>query len=173
MSKSCRRIRKQASIRGLKSPFQSRAGLTDALAERAMTRLEDDLRAALSGSQQDGASILERVFATLGDLGHARLLAWRALTSVPSEEGSDERMLGGLTDVTHALRRQLAGEQGSDAPPRDDSEFLVRLVAAAMLGDAVFGGILNANLGHDADDGEAQQRFRAWFARLLETHVGR
>ena len=42
--------------------FQSRAGLTHALAERAMTRLEEDLREALSGSEGDGASILERVF---------------------------------------------------------------------------------------------------------------
>lgn len=149
--------------------FQSRAGLTHALAERAMTRLEEDLREALSGSEGDGASILERVFATLGDLGHARLLAWRALSEgAPSEEASDERMLAGLTDLVQARRREL----GSEAV-REDSEFLVRLVAGAMLGDAIFGGVLNVSLGHAVDDAEPQRGFRSWLARLLETHFER
>lgn len=152
--------------------FRSRDGLTQALAERAMTRLEEDLRAALSGSQGDGESILERVFATLGDLGHARLLAWRTLSEgAPSEEGADERMLAGLTDLTQARRAELAGEHGRDAPPRDDSELLVRLVAAAMLGDAIFGGIFNVSLGHAVNDSDAQRRFRVWLAGLLEAHI--
>src|SRR5437773_2209138 len=62
--------------------FASRDGLTQALERRAMARLEAELVAALSSLPARGdtvVDIIERAFATLGDAGHARMLAWRVL----------------------------------------------------------------------------------------------
>ena len=62
--------------------FSSRDGLTAALERRAMQRLEAELVEALTSQPAHGDTVLtiiERVFATLGDAGHGRMLAWRVL----------------------------------------------------------------------------------------------
>src|SRR5689334_19709953 len=63
--------------------FKSRAGLVEAVVERAVAKLQDDLvRAFAEAAGQpapDGAAMLERVFETMADQGQARLLAWLLL----------------------------------------------------------------------------------------------
>jgi hypothetical protein len=80
-------------------------------------------------------------------------------------------LLRGLADVLHARRRELARASDSAPPSPEDSEFVVRLAAAAMLGDGIFAPFLDANFAR-SDDPEWRRRFRAWFARLLAQHIG-
>ena len=155
--------------------FTSRDGLTAALERRAMERLKAELVEALSSGPADQdtlIAIIERVFSALGDAGHARMLAWRVLqVERPDPLPGDFQLLRELSDLAQARRTALAREAGRPAPPPEDSEFVVRLAAAAMLGDGIFAPFLDANLGR-ASDPAARRRFREWFARLLADHTG-
>src|SRR2546422_3143433 len=87
--------------------FASRDGLTRALEQRAMRRLEAELVDALSSQPADGdtaVAIIERAFATLGDAGHARMLAWRVLQLARAEPHEPQRLLRALADLVHARR---------------------------------------------------------------------
>lgn len=155
--------------------FSSREGLMAALERRAMKRLEEELVAALTSEPADRETvlaILERVFATLGDAGHGRVLAWYVLQpELPDRVFGDWHLLREVADLVQARRVELARQEGGPAPAAEDSEFVVRLAAAAMLGDGIFAPFLDANLGR-VDDPEGQRRFREWFASLLTNHIG-
>ncbi len=136
-----------------------------------MARLEADLLGAITSHDASAstAGLLDRVFATLSGSGQARLLAWHVLANVPeSDPGPD--MLRELSAAVHARRLGFA-ESGSEPPSREDSEFIVRLLAVALLGDAVFGRVLDQSFANP--DGEAvQRRFRVWLASLIDEHLG-
>ena len=154
--------------------FASRDGLTQALERRAMERLEGELIDALASQPADGdtaVDIIERAFATLGDAGHARMLAWRVLQAAPTEAKVDQTLLEALADLLHARRVEAAVAERRAPPSRRDTEFVVRLAAAAMLGDGIFAPFLDASFGR-ANDPARQRRFREWFARLLAAHTG-
>ena len=155
--------------------FASRDGLTRALERRAMARLEDELVASLSSRPAVGGTaveVIERAFATLGDAGHARMLAWRVL-QLPHSDNPDveQKLLRALADVVHARRAALAEAEGRAQPSAADTEFVVRLAAAAMLGDGIFAPFLDASFGREIDPAR-QRQFREWFARLLVAHMG-
>lgn len=154
--------------------FESRDGLTQALEMRALDRLEHELLAVLESApatEDTAQGIVERVFATLGDAGHARLLAWRALqVARPEDVRSEEHGLRKLVDLVHARRSEYRRTHDMPAVPREDSEFTVRLTATAMLGDGIFGPFIDQMLGDRADP-EVRRRFRTWFARLLLQHL--
>ena len=150
--------------------FQSREGLLVALARSAIGALNDDLLRALAAPQPgtSPAAVLDRVFETLGESGHARLLAWAALSTHTPHGGSGEPPI--LSVLAEALQRRLAANArsaGRRTPPRQDTVFAVRLVATAMLGDALMGDVLNRLAGRP-DDAALQRRFRLWLAGLLE-----
>jgi len=154
--------------------FASRDGLTQALERRAMARLEAELVDSLSSRPAVGGTavdVIERAFATLGDAGHARMLAWRVLQAAPAEPKVDQTLLRALAELLHARRDEAAQADRRPPPSRQDTEFLVRLAAAAMLGDGIFAPFLDASLGR-ASDPARQRRFREWFARLLAAHTG-
>jgi AcrR family transcriptional regulator len=155
--------------------FGSREGLMRALAEHVVARLETELLAGLrsAASETTVLELIEGVFESLGEAGQARLLAWRALAGGdPPRSVGEARLLGALADLVHERRQELAREQGRPAPPREDSQFVVWLAAAAMLGDGVAGPIFDRSFGRGADAPEARRRFRAWLARLLVAHEG-
>jgi AcrR family transcriptional regulator len=155
--------------------FASRDGLTEALERRAMARLEAELVESLSSQPAVGdtaVAVIERAFATLGDAGHARMLAWRVLQLPhPDDPNEPQRLLRALADVVHARRVAVAEAEGRTPPSAHDTEFVVRLAAAAMLGDGIFAPFLDASFGR-ANDPARQHRFREWFARLLAAHTG-
>lgn len=154
--------------------FASRDGLTQALEQRAMRRLEAELVAVLSTQPARGETaidVIERAFAALGDAGHARMLAWRVLQAEPAEPKVDRTLLKALADLLHERRVEAAGAERRAAPDPHDTEFVVRLAAAAMLGDGIFAPFLDASFGR-ANDPARQRRFREWFARLLAAHSG-
>ena len=150
--------------------FGSREALVRAVVERAVRRLESSLLETISGSGDqppDGASLLGRVFATLADGGHARLMAWLLLSG---QEANDARAAQpswrAIIDVTHAMRPIAGG----GAAAREDTLFCVVLAALATFAQAIAGDAVMdmAGLG---DDPHAGARFRSWLAGLLADHL--
>lgn len=153
--------------------FESREGLMQALGRSAMGALNADIMRAISDPNR-GASpeaVLDRVFETLGESGHARLLAWSALTDFEPHRARtahpQEQVLRMLADAVHRRFGEEARESGGRTPPREEADFTVRLVAAAMLGDALIGDVLS-RIGGLPDGPAVQRRFRVWLARLLD-----
>lgn len=155
--------------------FQSRDGLTAALERRAMERLAEDLVAAFASRTTEGTviEVIERVFEALGRGGHARMLAWRVLqTEDPDPMPPDWHLLRPLADRIHVQRCEMAQEAGRPEPDVADSEFVVRLAAAAILGEGIFAPFLDDDLLGREGDEESRRRFRTWFARLIADHTG-
>ena len=153
--------------------FESREGLMQALGRSAMGALNADIMRAISDPDRGTApeAVLDRVFATLGESGHARLLAWSALGDFAPQRARgvvpQEQVLRVLADAVHRRLGNEARAAGRRTPPREEADFTVRLVAAAMLGDALVGDVLSRTAG--LPEGPAvQKRFRAWLARLLD-----
>ena len=149
--------------------FGSREGLTQALAQDALDALAADLMAALARPAADVpvATVLENLLETVGGSGHARLFAWRSLSmEAPLPEHSEQELLRGLIDGLDQWRARLARERGSDPPDRREASYLVRLIGAALLGDAILGPILDLRAELDGEH-DAQARFRRWLAESL------
>lgn len=153
--------------------FESREGLTRALAQRATQSLADELFRVLREKPASEAStqeIIENLFAAFADSGQARLVAWRELSFAPSERGNEARdMIQRVTDIMHERRREHARNQGHPLPSREDSLFLVRLVTTALLGDTFVARLFRED---DPAAARADRRFRKWLASLLFEHVG-
>lgn len=152
--------------------FESREGLMQALARSAIGALNADVLRAISDPSRATSpeAVLDRVFETLGESGHARLLAWAALSDrAPRGARSEpeQQLLRVLADAVHRRLAEEARAAGGRTPPREEADFAVRLVAAAILGDALIGGVLN-RLAGVPDEPSVQRRFRVWLARLLD-----
>jgi AcrR family transcriptional regulator len=148
--------------------FGSRERLVDAVLERAVKRLHDELITAFSRSvdAKRAAELLKQVFNVLGDAGHARLMAWLILSKsnkrdVP-EVGADRTLL----HVSHAVHALRVDAQGDNAPPLEDTSFAMMLAGLAMFGDGLAGESMRRSAGYE-DDPDVDRRFREWFAKLL------
>ena len=170
------RLQEIAADAGISHPailhhFGSRAGLVGALARRGAERVEAELLRALAAPGDTSVvAIVERVFEGLTDTGQGRLLAWLALSGNGPRDMQGGGPLRSLADATHDRRAEAARESGMPAPSREDSEFLVRLAAAVMLGEGVAGADFDRALG-GTDPHDSRRRFRAWFGELLLGHV--
>ena len=149
--------------------FGNRNGLITALERRAMRALQDDLLSASAWAEPGGsaASALDRVARTLGDEGHARVLAWWVLHGGGPEGELDWSMLRDLADGIHARRVASAKAEGNPEPDPEDTVFVVRLAAAALFGEALLGDILSRSAGLE-DPAKASRDFRRWLAELLD-----
>jgi len=151
--------------------FGTKRGLIDAVVERAIARMEADLVATLADNIDGvGATeLVERVFETLHERGHARLLAWLILSRSENDGGAAERIGGerALANVAAAIHRLRAGE---GKPLDDDTTFTVVLGGLALFGDAIAGGAMRRSAGL-GDDPDAGARFRRWLAQLLLKHL--
>ena len=76
---------------------------------------------------------------------------------------AEPTMLRTLAEALHQERLAT----GKTAALHEDSVFSVRLVAAAMFGEALIGPLLTWSAGLH-DDPSVSQRFRTWLAGLLE-----
>lgn len=153
--------------------FGSRAGLIEAIEEDRTKRLLDEISKLLSKpvAESTPALLIRRVFEVLGDSGHARLWAWRGLTLGEGEHGQAEQaMLQQLTDAVHARRAEYARVHELDVPTREDSSFVLRLLNATLLGEAVAGSTFD-HLAELDGQRDAQQRFRSWLGELLTLHI--
>ena len=150
--------------------FGSREGLVSAVVERAITKLQDDLMAAIAGAgpRFDGVPLLERVHETLAAHGHARLMAWLLLAGYEPLDGPDVRAgWRKIIDMTHAAR-VVATKDPSLA--REDTAFTVVLSALAVFGQALAGPstFAAAGLGRTA---KVQAQFRTWLSARLGEHL--
>lgn len=165
------RLKEIAAIVGLSHStvlhhFGSRRDLVEALVERAMRVLTSDLTEALRAPDvvASGPAILERVFHTLGDAGHARLLVWRVLAGWTRPEGATEgKLLRQIIDAVHERRRDLQ----RDDPEPIDTAFTILLAAFATVGEAVLGPLLLPEAAGKSPT--IGPRYRRWLAeRVVE-----
>lgn len=165
------RLHEVAAAVGISHPavlhhFKSREGLVDAVLERAIVSLNQELCDAFARSVDAARAteLIEHVFDVLGDRGHARTLAWMLLADHRAEVVPGH-MLERVAAAVHALREHAHGDRG---PPREDSQFAILLAALALFADALAGDTMRQSAGLDAASGP---RFRQWLAKLLVTHL--
>ena len=166
------RLQEIAAAAGISHPlilhhFGNRAGLVRALTREATLELRDKLVEAMTAGDFSVRAQLDRVFDAFRG-GLAQRMAWLATVDPEGghggERGTNMMIQREIADHLHA-RRKVAASSGPE-PNREDTEFLVHLIAVAALGDALFGAQLWRSAG--IDDGQATDRdFRAWFAELL------
>ena len=153
--------------------FGSREGLVDAVVKRAVGRLRGEFLEVLT-SELDRVQLhelIERVAEVLGRRGHAKLLAWLVLSTQEAKTPiftPEDFTLGKIGESVAALRAQAAGCDEDSV--REDSVFIVLLVAVAIFGESIAGHIMRQSAGID-DEGGAAKRFRSWFAALLLEHI--
>ncbi len=143
--------------------FGSRDGLMRALNERILDELRQRLFDILDSYDKPALDIVDRlldnVFAVFRG-GLAQRLVWLGADAVPADD-PPSAIFTSFVDGIHQHRLNVLP---TDPPTqRADTEMLVYLVAVAALGDAVFGANLLAN--------PANQTFRPWLSRLLQTHL--
>ncbi len=146
--------------------FGSRDGLVTAVLTRAMNALEQELLACFTNldadqPQQALLTTLDRVDEVMRRRGHARLMAWVALTKPDFEKQSL------MKDVVHAIHaaRVARGEKTA----LEDSVFGVLLSSSAMFGLAILGPGLLAMMGREADE-PTYARFRRYLVSLFVEH---
>ncbi|MBO6668760.1 TetR/AcrR family transcriptional regulator [Parvibaculum sp.] len=151
--------------------FENREGLVRALIARTNTQLRDSLLGALgeNDASRDAADHIGHVFEALSDRGTARLLSWLLLTGRATEQSDAHNIMGEIVDALQARRTDYAKERGKPAPDKEDTLFLAMLTANAAFGEAIVGRQLAEAAGLDQD---GIRRFRAWFAKLLNDHLG-
>jgi AcrR family transcriptional regulator len=147
--------------------FGSRAGLVRALTREAVLELRDKLVAAMTGSGDAIEEQLERVFEAFRD-GLGRRLAWLATVDPDGDESASLMIQREIADHLHA--RRLAAAPPGMPVAREDSQFLVHLIATAALGDAVYGAQLRRSAGLP-EGPETDRRFRAWLAALIRARA--
>lgn len=155
--------------------FGSREALVQSVIERRIGALERDLLSELAvraGSDDDPVyGLLECVARTLGPGGHARVVAWLALSGhAPRKE--DGGGFDAIARASHELRKIRHAERGMTTPPYEDTFFVVLLAGLAMFGDAIAGPLFRGE--SDAADAEATSaRFRRWLAGVIQTQLER
>jgi len=166
------RLQELAADLGLSHPailhhFGSREGLLTALASHGVETLNRELAERIQMGAVDLSEILALTNETLASRGHARLLAWLALSGRTPDAG-EPRRLAELTRLALASRNAQREAEGREPASYEDTAHAVVLVALALLGDALLGDLVRASAGLDRSDGAA--RFRAWLAGILEAH---
>jgi hypothetical protein len=143
-----------------------------AVTARALAALEADLVRRLADPRDnvDAAALLDRVFETLGNRGHARLVAWLVLTGLGDlPPGAGLRIVRAVAELVH--ERRMAGGRATRGQ-FEDSLFTIMLAATALFGDAILGPQVRASAGL-GEDHDADRRFRVWLAELLVQHLDR
>lgn len=165
------RLQEVASDVGLSHPtvlhhFGSREGLVTAVLARAMLALEQDLLASFAQEELEPEQAIFRSIERLDEAmrlrGHARLLAWVALTKPEFEK---ETILKELVSAIAASRRA----RGDDAP-FEDTLFGVLLTSSAMFGVAILGPGMLSMMGVEASE-PVHARFRRWLTTIFVEHT--
>jgi AcrR family transcriptional regulator len=146
--------------------FGSRAGLVRALTREAAAELKDRLVAAMTQPEFSLGEQLDQVFDAFRG-GLAQRLAWLMVEDPDGGPANNPMILREIADTLHA-RRVAAAAPGSPVA-REDTEFLIHLVAITAFGEAMYGGQLRQSAGIDGGEVTLGQ-FRAWFAALLREH---
>lgn len=147
--------------------FGNRAGLVRALTREAATELRDALVAATTEPDHSTEEQLERVFDAFRN-GLGQRLAWLATVDPDGDRSGSTMIQREFADRLHA-RRVAAAPPGTSVA-REDSQFLVHLIAIAALGDAIYGAQFRRGAGLP-EGAETDRRFRAWLAALIRART--
>lgn len=150
--------------------FGSRERLVEAVVKRRVSAMKQEVILALLGAQQGEHAMLalfERLYATLGPGGHARVVAFLALEG-PMPGAQPESLLP-LAEATHAARLVRRDPEGPP-PSLEDTYFAVLLSALALFGESIAGSLFRGEPVGEPDEAMSR-RFREWIARLVLTHL--
>lgn len=145
--------------------FGSRENLLAEVVREALDRLHAELLHVIENAEASEASsfeILNTMANTLETAGHARIMAWLALSGRAPD--FDEERLRELVQVIH--RRRLEDADPQSHPDPESTLFIALLATHAVFGEALLGPMLRTSAGL-GDDAEVSQRFRRWLARTL------
>ena len=155
--------------------FGSREALVQSVIERRIGALERDLLTEMavrsSTDEEPVGAMLETVARTLGEGGHARVLAWLALTGHPvrNEDGAG---FDAIARATHEVRKSKWKARGQGSPSDEDTYFTVLLAGLAVFGDSIAGPLLRGE-PDAAEAARTSARFRAWLATVVKGHLER
>jgi AcrR family transcriptional regulator len=153
--------------------FGSREGLVSAVIEQAIISLQEDLVRSLSATQvgeaPDAVALFERVFETLFERGHARLMAWLLLSGYDPFNETARLNWAEIGRVTHSIRLERA-KGHRNKPSYEDTLFAIVLSALALFGQAIAGKATFRVAGVDPDP-RSERRFREWLAGMLTKHM--
>jgi AcrR family transcriptional regulator len=144
--------------------FKSRAGLVRALTRQTAAEFKDRLVAAMAQPELTTEALINRVFDAFAG-GLAQRLAWLAIMDPGGEADEPATVQSEIAETLHK-RRVAAAPPGREVT-REDTQWLMHLVAVAAFGEAIHGVRLRRGLGRG--EGETR-RFRAWFAALIREH---
>ena len=138
--------------------FGSTAAMREALLQQMTDSLLSDVISALNEDVQPD-EVLSRLFSTLSQGGHGRLLAWLALdhqgiSVLPSESNTSEL----FRSIIEAIS-EVPGEE-------TDAKLRVLLVATAAMGLSICGDALSNLIGLSEKE---SAEFPVWLAQHLET----
>lgn len=168
------RLQDVASDVGVSHPtvlhhFGSRDNLVAAVVQRRIDGMRDDVIAAFaatSAGEPAALALFDRLFAVFGPGGHARVLAYRALSGLP---GMTPESVMPIVDVAHAARLATLSP-GAVMPTLEDTHFSVLLGAVGLFGEAIAGPLFRGE--HESEpDTATSERFRHWLARLIYRHL--
>ena len=154
--------------------FGSREALVQSVIERRVGALERDLlteMAVRAGTDEDPVhDMIESVARTLGPGGHARIVAWLALSGhEPTQR--DGAGFDAIARASFELRKARWKPRGK-IPDFEDTYFTVLLGALAVFGDAIAGPLFRGDVDAEASK-KTSIRFRKWLATLLHDHLDR
>ena len=99
------------------------------------------------------------------------MLAWGTLTGRlggTRGRGGEPQLIRDLASAVQARREVHAEREGEAPPPFEDTVFVVQLISAALLGDALMGDVLRQSAGISADE-VATERYRRWLAEKVRS----
>jgi len=156
--------------------FGSAEGLRAALIAGMGNRLLEDILEVFKTRPvgKGDTEILFRVFETLSDKGHARLLAWMMLKGDQGAASGDSQMQHLFHQLIEevsavAIMEQEDQSERSWRKARQHARFTTMLAAVAAVGDGIAGSFLARQIG--LSDSEARGEFREWFGQLLNSEA--
>jgi len=169
------RLQELAADLGVSHPailhhFGSREGLLTALASHGVEALNRELAERIQAGAVDLNEILALTTETLASRGHARLLAWLALSGRAPDPG-EPRRLADLARLARTSRNAHREAEGRGPASYEDTAHAIVLVALVLFGDALLGDLVRGSAGLDHPN--AGERFRIWLAEVLEAHFSR
>jgi AcrR family transcriptional regulator len=152
--------------------FGSREGLLDQLLREVARRMREEFTHVVEQWDSDAfdvESLVDLLDDALRVRGYARLTAWMRLTG-RSPRGSG--LFRPQAELMHAARTDRARRSGEEPPPLEDSLHVVTLLNLVTWADPLVGDAWRRAVGLPAT-AEAAERFRGWFAALVQEHLDR
>lgn len=145
--------------------FKSREALVDAVVARVVAQNFERELAVVEDGVLDPQAAFDRLFASMGDKGAARLQAWLALSGILKSTKEHRAFWTKIIDGAHTLR-----EQAFPGAQHEETGFVIVMCALVLFGEEMVGDVTFQNAGLDK---EARKRFRPWLVNLVIERLAR